>query len=203
MNASDDETRRAIEALTGAEYRCLNWLVRSLTAGVGGRVAQDYVHEAVLATLTGQRPWNKSYPMYKHLYWAIRSEVSNHAQHHKSQRYLEPVLLSSINSKDEDGDDDEVRGKTADDFPSPLPNPEAELEAKRQDHIVTNIKCQMSAVLRHGSMGHQVFQLKLDGLSGPEICRELKLTKRQYAVYNMQVVRAAKKIKKHIVEGAL
>lgn len=203
MNASDDETRRAIEALTAKEYRRLNWLVRSLTAGVGGREAPDYVQEAVLATLTGRRPWNKSYPMYKHLCWAIRSEVSNHAEHHKSQRYREPVLLSALNSKDEDGDDDEVRGKTADDFPSPLPNPEAELEAKRQAHIVTNIKCQMSAVLGHESMGHQVFQLKLDGLSGRDICRELKLTNRQYMAYNMQVVRAAKKIKKHIGEGAL
>jgi hypothetical protein len=52
-------------------------------------------------------------------------------------------------------------------------------------------------------MGHQVFQLKLDGLSGRDICRELKLTNRQYMAYNMQVVRAVKKIKKHIQEGAL
>jgi len=203
VNASNDETRRAIEALTGAEYRRLNLFVRSLTAGVGGRVAQDYVQEAVLATLAGRRPWNKSYPMYRHLCWAIKSEVSNHTEHHKTQRYFEPVLLSSLNSKGEDGDTDEVRGMSADDFPSSRASPEEELEAKRQAHFVTNIKCQMAAILGHGSMGHQVFQLKLDGVSEKEICRELKLTKTQYMAYNMQVVRAVTRIKKRIVEGAL
>lgn len=205
--ASQDEARRAIEALTIEECKRLKWAARSFSAGVGsltgGREDNDFVHEAIVATLRGSRPWNKQYSMYKHLFGAIRSEVSNHAQHLSSQRYQEPILVSSLSSKDEESADDELRARTADDFPSTFSSPEDELEAKQRGLTVDKIKCQMSAVLGQGSMGHRVFQLQIEGLSGPQICQELKLTKRQYAVYNMQVVRAVHKTKKRIVEGAV
>lgn len=207
MIASQDETRRAIEALSVEECKRLKWGARSLSASVvwlkGGREDHDYLHEAIAATLQGSRPWNKQYSLYKHLFGVIRSEVSNHAQHLSSQRYQEPILVSSLSSKDEESADDGMRAKTADDFPSALPSPEDELEAKQRGRMVDMIKCQMSMALGQGSMGHRVFQLQIDGLSGHEICQELKLTKRQYAVYNMQVVRAVHKIKKRVVEGAV
>ena len=202
MIASQNEISRAIEALTFEEHQLLKWAARSFSAGVGsltgGREDNDYLHEAILATLEGSRPWKKQYSLCTHLYWVIKSQVSNHAQHHKSQRYQEPMLVSSLSSKDEEGADDEMRAKTADDFPSALPNPEEELEAKHRELMVAKIKCKISMVLGQESMGHRVFQLQMDGLTGPEICKKLNLTKRQYSVYNMQVTRAVHKIKKRL-----
>ena len=207
MIANQDEVRRAIEALSIDECKRLRWAARKLWPKVGwltgGREDVDYLQEAVVATLSGSRPWDKRYSMYQHLFRAIRSEVRNHAQHLRSQRYQEPTLVSSLSSNDEKKPDAEPRVLTADDFPSTLPSPEDELEAKQRALMVETIKCQVSAVLGHGSMGHRVFLLQLDELGGPQICQELKLTKRQYSVYNMQVVRAVHKIKKRVTEGAV
>lgn len=207
MVATQDEVRRAIEALSPSQRKSLTWLARQLTVRIGllagGREGEDFVHEAIAATLAGSRPWNRKYSMYDHLRWVLRSEASNHAQHHTSQRYQEPILVSSLSSKDEEDLDNEVRAKTTDDFPSTLPNPEEELELKRREIILTRVKCQMATLLGQHSMGEKVFQLQLEGLSGPEICQRLQLTKPQYALYNMQIVRATSKMRKRNLEGAL
>ncbi|HAP40708.1 MAG TPA: hypothetical protein DCQ94_13265 [Nitrospira sp.] len=207
MVATQDEIRRAIEALSLEERKSLMWLARQLVARIGvlagGREDEDFVHEAIEATLAGSRLWNKKYSMRDHLRWVIRSEVSNHAQHHKSQRYQEPILVSSLNAEHEEDLDNEVRAKTADDFPSALPSPEEELELKRREIILDKIKRHMAALLGQHSMGEKVFQLQIEGLSGPEICQRLKITKPQYAIYNMQIVRTTSKIRKRNLEGLL
>ncbi|MFO0729543.1 MAG: hypothetical protein U0231_13635 [Nitrospiraceae bacterium] len=141
--------------------------------------------------------------MRDHLYHVIRSQVSNHAQHHTSQRYQEPLLFSSLNSQDEGDLDSEMGTKTADDFPSALPNPEEQLELKQRQLALDKIKEQMAEILGQQSMGMKIFQLQMDGVSGPDICGKLAIQKRQYAVYNMQIVRAMKKIRKRNLEGRL
>ena len=207
MGATHDEIRRALEALTLRERKSLLWQARQLVAHIGplagGMVDEDFVHEAITATLEGARTCDKQYPMRDHLYHVIRSQVSNHAQHHTSQRYQEPLLFSSLNSQDEGDLDSEMGTKTADDFPSALPNPEEQLELKQRQLALDKIKEQMAEILGQQSMGMKIFQLQMDGVSGPDICGKLAIQKRQYAVYNMQIVRAMKKIRKRNLEGRL
>ena len=207
MVATQDEARRAIEALSLKDRKNLTWIAGRLAARIGslggGRDGDDFVHEAIAATLAGSRPWNKNYPMCHHLRLVIRSQVSNHAQHHNSQRYQEPILLSSLDAKSEEDGDDEVRAKTADDFPSALPNPEEDLDLKGREIFLSKVKHHMAIILGQHSLGEKVFQLQLEGLSGPEICRHLKLPQAQYARYNMQIVRATCKLRKRNLEGAL
>lgn len=207
MVATQDEARRAIEALSLKERKGLTWLAGQLATSIGslagGRDGDDFVHEAIASTLAGSRPWNKNYPMCHHLRLVIRSQVSNHAQHHNSQRYQEPLLLSSLDAKSEDDGDNEVQAKTADDFPSALPNPEEVLELKRREIFLSKVKHHMAIILGQHSLGDQMFQLQLEGLSRPEICHHLKLTQTQYARYNMQIGRATCKLRKRNLEGAL
>lgn len=207
MVATQDEIRRAIEALTRKEHRHLLWLARQFATPIGllatGRQDEDFVHEAIALTLSGSRRWNKNFLMRDHLKWVIKSVVSNHAQHHNSQRYQEPLLLSSLNSEGDGDLDLEGVAKTADDFPSALLNPEEELELKQRQLILDKVRGQMAEILGQHSMGWKIFQLRMEGVSGPEIRRELTIVKRQYDAYNMQIVRAMSKIRKCHLKGML
>ena len=156
MIANQDEVRRAIEALSIDECKRLRWAARKLWPKVGwltgGREDVDYLQEAVVATLSGSRPWDKRYSMYQHLFRAIRSEVRNCAAS-QSQRYKS--RLCSLAQLNDEKPDAEPR-VTADDFLHPS-KPGRRIEAK---HVRSwrrlSARCRQFSVMVYGTQGLSV-----------------------------------------------
>jgi hypothetical protein len=97
--ATEEEVIAALDTLTDTQHKALKefakWRMRGLGRASLGRNYEDLLHEAVTATLAGDRHWNKDTgEFFGHLIWAMRSISFNwRRKFNEDEPYLESDVI--------------------------------------------------------------------------------------------------------------
>lgn len=183
--ASPEEVEDALNTLTPGELLKLQefarWRIRGLGRRALGRDHHDLLSDAVIATLEGRRRWRKNaVDIFGHLKGAMRSISSNWRQ---KFREAEPRSESEM-----------IPAGEADDYPGPVatartsePHPDRLLAAKEE-------LGRMLALFKDDDEVCLIIEGLREGMTGPEIQRDLGLTEKQY---NAGMKRLRRKARAH------
>jgi DNA-directed RNA polymerase specialized sigma24 family protein len=169
--ASHDEINAAIDALTDQDNGWLlqyaRWRVRGIGRKSRGQDYEDLLQEAITATLSDRRRWNKeSVSFFNHLIGAMRS-ISNHwgQRFDSSEVYLASELIT-ISPKGEEID--------------PMlevvsPAPDVEDETIARDEVI-----RIQNLMAERPLAWLIMDGLIDRMTGPEIQKALEITQTQY-----------------------
>lgn len=74
---------------TASKLKRLHWRGRRSGPVPGAKTAKDFVQEAILKTISGERRWNRSYSLFEHLIGVISSEISHLVESMDNRRTLQ------------------------------------------------------------------------------------------------------------------
>jgi DNA-directed RNA polymerase specialized sigma24 family protein len=167
--ASSQEIVAAIERLQNTELikleRYARYRIRGLGRKAGGRDHDDLVKEALLATLSGQRRWNKEVEFYAHLLGVIRSISS----HWREKYAFDGALLESESHFTPPGQESSWLASVS----SPEPDAERVASARQEVQRITQYFAADSQVTL-------IIEGLRDGLTGPEIQAQQGMPRTEY-----------------------
>lgn len=171
--ASVDEVKDAIEALTNTDLGKLKrygqYRIQRVDRAACGRSWRDLLHDAVAATLSGRRHWNKAVDFPRHLFLAMKSISSGWAESLAAEKNEEPVFECELIESTEDGGPLNAFQLA----PSSFPSPETAAEARGCIGTIRRFFCKDSLIL-------DILDGWLADMTGPEICEALGITHTQY-----------------------
>jgi DNA-directed RNA polymerase specialized sigma24 family protein len=176
--ATEEEIRAALEALTVSDRLRLKAFAKLRVRGLGARVGgpdreEDLLHEAFVAVLEGRRKWKPaSVSMVDLLAGVVRSISSHWAEGFDP----ETALLESELSPDP------KRPSPLAMAPSGRPDQERELAAKQElENLQRFFKDDDIVVL--------IIEGFREGMTGPEICEALGLSRTDYEAGRKRMIR--------------
>ncbi|RME53451.1 MAG: hypothetical protein D6795_05360 [Deltaproteobacteria bacterium] len=183
--ASDEEIRAAIERLTQGELLRLEkyarWRIRGLGRKAGGRTYEDLLAEAITATLSGDRRWNKdAVDFFGHLKGAMRSISDNWSRKSGAD---EVFLDSELRPPTERQDDSSAVGRTA----TSMPDGERLLGAHQMLRRIESLFHDDPLVLA-------ILTHLREGASGPEIQRKLGISQKNFETAMKRMRRKVRKL---------
>lgn len=182
-----NEVRAAVEALGTASLlrlkRYAEIRIRRVGRAARGRTAEDLLHDAFEATLSGRRHWRKSaVDLVGHLRGAMRSISSGWAESQNTETNREPVLECELIIDCEEGSAPSPLLQS----PSPAPDPESIVTAKENLGIVRRFFCDDPLVL-------EIMDGLAVGMKGPEIWGALGITEKDYRAAVRRIDRNCRK----------
>jgi hypothetical protein len=160
-HATDAEIEAAIRALSPADalrlQRVATFRARAL-AGLGlGQGGDDLLQEAITRTVAGSRRWRKDVPFVKHLIETMRSIASHAREELHEARFV----------------------STTSDAAQQSPGPICKTDAERLSAAREKLE-QISARFHDDDAVGLVLEGMADGMTGPDIQRDLKITPQHY-----------------------
>lgn len=182
--ATPEEIREAIDVLRPAELLRLKKFAYFRVLGLGraskGRNHEDLLEEAVTATLTGSRGWNKSVSFVQHLLGAIRSIASHWGEEFDPG---EALLEAEVTSTTPEGEEYSPLLNA----PSTSPDGERVLVAKQEVEAIERLFAEDPQVLEI------IGGLRAE-MTGPEIQEALSLSKTEYETARRRMRRGIQRI---------
>ncbi len=169
--ASHDEINAAIDALTDQDNSRLlqyaRWRVRGLGRKSRGQGHEDLLQEAITATLSDRRRWNKeSVSFFSHLIGAMRS-ISDHwgERFDPSEAYLASEVITSSSA-----------GEEIDPMLEAVsPAPDVSDETVARDEVA-----HIEEFCAERPLAWLIMDRLVDRMTGPEIQKDLEITQTQY-----------------------
>ncbi|WP_306537345.1 hypothetical protein [Geobacter sp.] len=191
--ATTQEIVKGIGMMSKVDSLRLNRFAKSRTVLLGvlahGQTWQDFVQEAVLLTLNGQRrwyPWEKSFVVHlMDSVWSITGHIfeSVRTQH-------EPVPISALL-----GNPDELSpNHWPCNVPADCPTPEEQLMIKEEEAERARLIAHLYRNIAVIPVGPDVLRCKLERMTGRETREALGLDGRSHAAIDKRIARKVAKI---------
>lgn len=191
--ATTQEIVKGIGLMSKVDWLRLKRFAKSRTDLLGvlvhGQTWQDFVQEAVLLTLNGQRhwyPWEKSFVV--HLMDSVWS-ITGHLFGSAKARH-EPVPISVLLGKC----DDQSPNSWPYNVPAECPTAEEQLIIKEEEVARARLIARLYQSIADIPVGHDVLKCKQEGMTGREIRETLGLNERNHAAIDRRIRREVAKI---------
>lgn len=198
--ATTQEIEKGIGSMSKVDSLRLKRFAKSRTDLLGllahGQTWQDFVQEAVLLTLNGQRhwhPWEKSF--VTHLMDTVWS-ITGHVFESVKARY-EPVPICALL----DYPDELSPNRWPNTVPVDCPTPEEQLLIKEEEAERARLIALLYQSVADITVGPDVLRCKLEGMTGREIRETLGLDERSHAAIDKRIRREVPKICRSMTLG--